>query len=105
MSFDPTMMLGEHGGQLAVAFGAGCVAGYGFCMRTIYKLLQTRSDAEHQRCLDRIDVLEREKDALEYRMKEVEDRVYMGQLRQLEQIRESSLTILGGEQLGRGPKR
>lgn len=97
---DAIDFLGAHGGQIALAFGAGCVAGYGFCMRTIYQLSQSRSEKEHQRCLDRIMDLEKEKDSLLTRMKDVEDRVYSGQLRQLEQIRESSVRILGGSNIG-----
>lgn len=97
MPFDPTAMLGEHGGQLAIAFGAGCVAGYGFCMRTIYKLLQSHRDKEHDICMDRIQSLEREKEALSYRITQMEDRMFHGQERQLAQIRESSLRIIKGD--------
>lgn len=91
---DAAEFLGAHGGQLALAFGSGCVAGYGFCMRTIYKLLEARSEKEHQECLDRIVKLEEEKQDLVARLEVIEDRLFMGQERQLAQIRESTRRLM-----------
>ena len=94
--------LGPVGGQLALAFGAGCIAGYGFCMRTIYKLLQTSSDTRHEDCMKRITDLEADKEELKQRLVIVEDRLFSGTVRQLAQLEESGLRILGADKLG-GP--
>ena len=91
---DTAAFLGAHGGQLALAFGSGCVAGYGFCMRTIYKLLETKSEKEHQECLNRIVKLEEEKQDLTTRLGIIEDRLFSGQERQLAQIRQSTVHLL-----------
>lgn len=91
---DTASFLGAHGGQLALAFGSGCVAGYGFCMRTIYKLLETKSDKEHQECLNRIIKLEQEKAEMSARLELIEDRMFVGQERQLAQIRQSTARVL-----------
>lgn len=91
---DTTQFLGAHGGQLALAFGSGCVAGYGFCMRTIYKLLEQHSEKELQACTDRIKKLEEDKDELKTRLQIVEDRLFSGQERQLAQIKLSGARVL-----------
>lgn len=91
---DTASYLGAHGGQLALAFGSGCVAGYGFCMRTIYKLLEAHSEKSHQECLQRVMTLEKEKDDLKQRLAIIEDRLFSGQERQLAQVRESSARVM-----------
>lgn len=104
MTFDPSSLLGAAGGQLALAFAAGAAAGYGFCLRTVYKMLGAHKDKEHSTCLERIEILEKEKNELQVRMSVMEDRYYTGQLRQAAQIRESTAQILGPEKLGRTPE-
>lgn len=91
---DTTQFLGAHGGQLALAFGSGCVAGYGFCMRTIYRLLEKHTEKQLTACTDRIEVLENDKKELHARMQMVEDRLYTGQERQLAQIKLSSGRVM-----------
>jgi hypothetical protein len=47
MLTDPSMtaqLMGPLGGALAIAFGAGCVAGYGFAIQTAYRAVKARLD-------------------------------------------------------------
>lgn len=89
---DPTQwvwldhILGPRGGELALAFGAGCTAGWAFCMRTLYKVLKERRDAEHEEAKARAAVLESE-------LKQTNERLF-GEMRQLSQVRESSFEVL-----------
>lgn len=92
--------LGPLGGQLALAFAAGCAAGYAFCMRTLYKMLKDQKKGEHDDCMERIGALEKDKDELKARVLILEDRLYHGGLRQAQQIRESTVHVLGREKLG-----
>jgi hypothetical protein len=94
--------LGPDGGLLAIAFAAGCTMGYAFCVRTLYKILKEQKATDHDSCLERIAALERDKEELKSRLTLLEDRLYHGQARQLEQIRDSSVEILGRHKLGRG---
>lgn len=98
--FDVSTLLGPQGGQLALAFGTGCAAGYAFCLRTVYKLLASHKDAENKTCMERINLLASENNDLRERMTVLEDRWYMGSQRQTEQIRQSSVQVLGKEKLG-----
>lgn len=41
---DGAHLLGPLGGQLALAFGAGSVSGYGFAIRTAYRAVKARLD-------------------------------------------------------------
>lgn len=70
---DPSFFIGAGGGSLAVAFGAGCAAGYGFAIRTAYRAVKQRLDKveadareDQQRC--EMKVLR-----LETRQRELED--------------------------------
>lgn len=45
---DPSMFAGAGGGSLAIAFGAGCTAGYGFAIKTAYKAVKERLDRVEQ---------------------------------------------------------
>jgi hypothetical protein len=71
--FDPTILAGANGGLLALAFGGGCAAGYGFAIRTAYRAVKRRLDKVEQdrrddeaKCAMRIL-------ALETRQRELED--------------------------------
>lgn len=94
--------IGPRGGELAIAFATGCGAGYAFCVRTIHKMLQTHSDAAHEECVRRITKLEEEKRELSDRVQLIEERWMMGANRQLAQVHDSSVRVLGAEKLG-GP--
>lgn len=37
-------LMGPLGGALGLAFGAGCVTGYGFAIKTAYRAVKTRLD-------------------------------------------------------------
>lgn len=91
---------GAHGGELAIAFGTGCAAGYAFCLRTVHKMLQAHADKEHSTCLQRIEKLENDKGKLEERVHLLEERLVMGAIRQREQLSDSSIRILGEDKLG-----
>ena len=93
--FDAGQLLGPLGGQLAIAFGAGCASGYAFCLRTVYKLLSVHTDARHNDCMQRIVKLEEEREDLKQRITILEDRLYSGHARQMEQMRESTVRIIG----------
>ncbi len=41
---DAHQLAGPLGGIIAVAFGAGCISGYGFAIRTAYKAVKSRLD-------------------------------------------------------------
>lgn len=86
--------LGPDGGLLAIAFAAGCTMGYAFCVRTLCKVLKEQKQENHDTCLERIKALEDEKDELKTRLAIIEDRLYHGQTRQLEQTRQSSVEIM-----------
>lgn len=98
---DASQLLGPLGGQLALAFGAGCAAGYAFCIRTVYKLLNSHHDIQHQACLAAIDRLRSDNEELKQRVIVLEDRLYHGTSRQLDQIRDSSIRVLGEHKLGK----
>lgn len=66
--FEISNLLGPMGGQLALAFGTGCAAGYAFCLRTVYKLLATHKDDENKTCIERINKLENENNDLRERL-------------------------------------
>ena len=100
MGFDTTQLLGPLGGALAVAFGGGCAAGYTFCIRTVYKLLGDGHAKLHNSCLERVEILEREKHDLAERVRLLEERLYYGHARQLEQVRESTVRVLGADKIG-----
>jgi hypothetical protein len=70
---DPSMFTGAAGGSLAIAFGAGCAAGYGFAIRTAYRAVKQRldkveADARDERANCRIEIL-----TLTTRQRELED--------------------------------
>jgi len=52
MSGDPasltTLISGPIGGVMALTFGAGCVSGYGFAIRTAYKAVKDRLNIVEQ---------------------------------------------------------
>lgn len=87
--------LGPRGGELAIAFGAGCAAGYAFCVRTIHTMLQRHTDKQHEECVERITNLEKA-------LKIMEERWLYGTSRQMAQMSDSSIRVLGEEKLG-GP--
>jgi hypothetical protein len=95
MQFDTSALLGPLGGLLALAFGAGCTAGYAFCLRTVYKLLDKTSETIRTTFEERLHDMTKERDNCQARVRLLEDRLYLGQTRQLEQIRESSVRVLG----------
>lgn len=94
--------VGPNGGEIAIAFGTGCAAGYAFCVRTIHKMLQMHSDKQHEECVARIEKLEAEKKRLEDRVHIIEERWMMGSERQRAQLHDSSVRVLGADKLG-GP--
>lgn len=70
---DPHMLTGAGGGALAMAFGAGCAAGYGFAIRTAYRAVKQRldkveEDAREERSNCRMEIL-----TLTTRQRELED--------------------------------
>jgi hypothetical protein len=96
-------LLGPLGGQLALAFGAGCAAGYAFCLRTVHKMLGEHAQLQYKECLDRVETMQRANDKLQERVTTLEERLYSGTARQMAQIRESELRVLGADKLGRYP--
>lgn len=94
--FQISHLLGPMGGELAIAFGAGCAAGYAFCLRTVYKMLKANCDAH-------IESLQKENTAVRHRLAIAEDRLYQGTSRQMAQIRESEVRVLGANKLGQPP--
>jgi hypothetical protein len=102
MEFDPSALLGPLGGALGIAFAAGSAAGYAFCVRTVYKLLGEGNNKLYDNCLEHCKQLQDENDDLRKRALVLEERLYFGQTRQLEQIRDSSVTILGRDKLAGG---
>jgi hypothetical protein len=99
--FDVTQsLLGPDGGQIAIAFGAGCTAGYAFCIRTVYKMLGKHADKQHADCLEHVESLRADNRALNERMTILEDRLYTGTVRQMTQMRESGIRVLGEEKIG-----
>lgn len=103
-SFDVTQsLLGPIGGQLALAFGVGCATGYAFCLRTVYKLLSKHSGERLSDCVKRIEGLKASNKRLEERIVLLEERLYSGSIRQMSQMRESEVRVLGVDRLGRPP--
>lgn len=95
--------LGSNGGQIAIAFGTGCAAGYAFCVRTIHQMLKTHSEHAHDECIKRIEKLEEEKQKLADRLHLIEERWMMGTERQKLQLSDSSIHLLDSQnKLGRG---
>lgn len=92
-------LLGPFGGQLALAFGAGCAAGYAFCVRTVYKLLGSHGDARHADCIKQIEALKDANEELKLRVVVLEDRLYSGSNRQMAQMRDSEIRVLGADKL------
>jgi len=78
--------LGPNGGEIALAFGAGCAAGYAFCMRTLYKV-QCEQHEKAEVALKDLLKDERAKSIM------LEERLY-GQLRNTGQMRESVTYLL-----------
>ena len=98
--------------MLALAFGGGAAAGWGFCQKTVLALsgkatdkliafmeverererseLSEERERERRECTERID-------ALEARLKEVENRYMNGMERQLAQIRQSTVAVIAGQ--------
>jgi hypothetical protein len=96
-TFDVTQsLLGPFGGQLAIAFGAGCTAGYAFCIRTIYRLLNKHAETQHADCQMQVNMLRE-------RLTILEDRLHSGTMRQMAQMRESEVRVIGEDKLGRPP--
>ncbi len=87
---------------MALAFAAGCLAGYTFFMRTLYKVLKEQKDKDDGDCAKRIEKLEGENAELERRIAVLEDRLYNGMSRQQAQMRDSGFEILGRDKLVRG---
>lgn len=70
---DPSIFTGAAGGSLALAFGAGCAAGYGFAIRTAYRAVKQRldkveQDQKEERATCRMEIM-----ALQTRQRELED--------------------------------
>ena len=70
---DPTLFTGELGGTLAMAFGAGCVTGYGFAIRTAYRAVKERLDKVETERRDDERRCEAAIAALTARQRELED--------------------------------
>jgi len=73
MMIDAAYLLGAAGGQFAMAFGGGCVSGYGFAIRTAYRAVKARldkveEDARLERANCRMEIL-----VLTTRLRELED--------------------------------
>lgn len=99
MSFDLAQLAGPLGGVIAAAFGAGATAGYGFCLKTMFKVSQAEASELRQEMARRDAQCDRRVDGLEARVRELEDRSFKGMARQLAQVRESAKhVILGGEE-------
>lgn len=64
---------GPLGGALAAAFAGGAVAGYGFCVRTILKLSNSRIAALESQVREEKEDCKREIEALTRRQRELED--------------------------------
>lgn len=77
---DYSQLAGPLGGAIAAAFGGGCIAGYGFCVRTILKISNSRISSleetvkeEKAECDRRIARLEWKLERAERRHREMSD--------------------------------
>jgi hypothetical protein len=73
MPIDPSLFTGAAGGSLAIAFGAGCAAGYGFAIRTAYRAVKQRLDAVEQNAREEQNRCDMHILRLETRQRELED--------------------------------
>lgn len=87
MSFDPSLLTGPLGGLLAIAYAAGAVSGYTFCLRTIYKLLKAQAEKDEATAKQRIEHLELE-------AKIASERLIHGMERQQAQVRDSTIRLV-----------
>lgn len=58
---DPALLLGPHGGSMALSFGFGAAAGYGFAIKSVLKTANERIEElkhELERANERIQALE-----------------------------------------------
>lgn len=101
MNFEVAALAGPYGGLLAGAFAVGATAGWGFCVKTIFKLAQKRLEEmrdelklERERCDQQLDEMRNENRDLVRRVREIEDRNFTSQERQLGQVRVSSLRVI-----------
>lgn len=82
--------IGPLGGLLSVAFGMGCIAGWGFAMKLMNgRIRDLKTDVERERedCHRRVEDLETQ-------VRKLNDFMLHGMERQLAQVRESSLRII-----------
>ena len=88
---EPGQFIGPLGGLLCVAFGMGCVAGWGFAMKLMSSRLSDlkndceRRDEEHKKVIEELKV----------DVRKLNDFMLHGMERQLAQTRESSVRVLG----------
>lgn len=88
--FEFTQLAGPLGGILAAAFGAGCVAGWGFAMKLMKgRIDDLKDDMEKAERKCAADV-----DELKAQVRKLNDFMLHGMERQLAQVRESGFYIL-----------
>ena len=101
MAFHISSLLGPNGGLVSAGFGAGCIAGYSFAIRTAYRSIKTRLDKQETDCTDRMDRMERDykaqiaglkNDMDEHKRdaKSAREELIRGLYSQLAQVRESA---------------
>jgi hypothetical protein len=73
VGFDTSQLTGPLGGVLALAFGLGCAAGYGFCVKTILKMSTSRIEALEKDRVESARKCDEKISALERRQLELED--------------------------------
>lgn len=82
--------IGPLGGLLSVAFGMGCVAGWGFAMKLMNgRIRDLKADVLRER-----DECHRRVGDLETQVRALNDFMLHGMERQLAQVRESSVRII-----------
>lgn len=92
---------GPLGGVIAIAWGAGAVSGYAFCLRTMYKLIKSQAEKDEKECEERLHDAKREMEGLLRRYDEkqrvidaLQERLLNGMTRQAAQIADSAVYLV-----------
>lgn len=94
MSFDLAHLAGPLGGVIAAAFGAGATAGYGFCLKTMFKSAEARVVELREEMARRDAKCDQRMDELTARLHLLEDRSYKSLARQAAQLQASGRRII-----------
>lgn len=95
VAFSVQSLLGQNGGIIAIAYGAGAASGWAFAISTAYRSMKTQLSEQrdaHKRAQDDCD---RRIADLERWVKEQGDRYTQGLERQLAQARDSAARMTG----------